>query len=266
MKLRFAALSLAVVTMSVTAHAAETNSFALLSSKGETVGKASYTLEKTKDGFRLKSQFQYEIAVSAMAMRMSGEDDTSGKGSRHMSVDGRNLVSSRYVADYKLDANGNFLAGGIQNQSAQSMLSFSPTKKRDALTVNTMQSSTMTTDLSIPVPKPDFLLAPNYDPGPIQVLILTAINHPHADSFYMLVLPAAPGHGDITEEVAIQPAPAVAASGTLDGKPVELKHFLMNYHSGHADLYTDADGKLMEADLGPLSARYVRTSFILTPQ
>jgi len=39
----------------------------------------------------------------------------------------------------------------------------------------------------------------------------------------------------------------------------------MNYHAGKADLYVDDAGNLMQADMGTLSASYIRTKFVLTP-
>ena len=53
------------------------------------------------------------------------------------------------------------------------------------------------------------------------------------------------------------------AAGTLEGKPLTLKHYRLNYQKAKAELYTDADGKLMEADMGTTSASYVRVKFAM---
>ena len=44
-------------------------------------------------------------------------------------------------------------------------------------------------------PSPIFLLAPDYDPSAMQVLLSGALAHPHADHLYLLVVPASGAMG-----------------------------------------------------------------------
>jgi hypothetical protein len=39
----------------------------------------------------------------------------------------------------------------------------------------------------------------------------------------------------------------------------------MKFHTGNANIYTDADGNLMEAQMAPIQAVYVRSKFALAP-
>jgi len=54
MTLRSFALSLAFASIATAAFAADANSFILVNSTGKTIGKASYSIDKTKDGFRVR--------------------------------------------------------------------------------------------------------------------------------------------------------------------------------------------------------------------
>jgi len=64
--------------------------------------------------------------------------------------------------------------------------------------------------------------------------------------------------------VTIQPVSGTA-NGTLDGKPVVLKRYLMNFHTAHALIFVNDAGTVMEVQMGPLSANYVRDKFVLNP-
>jgi hypothetical protein len=55
------------------------------------------------------------------------------------------------------------------------------------------------------------------------------------------------------------------AKGTLDGKPVDLKHYSVEFRAGKTDIYTDGSGTVMEVVMGALRATYVRSKFVLTP-
>ncbi len=64
--------------------------------------------------------------------------------------------------------------------------------------------------------------------------------------------------------VILQLAPDTPA-GTLDGKPVTLKHYLLGYHTGKpSDLYINDACELMQADITPLKISYIRAKFVLS--
>jgi hypothetical protein len=131
------------------------------------------------------------------------------------------------------------------------------------------------TSKSVEIPNParprrairNYIFVPNYDPPALEVLLRTAIANPHPDGTYALLVPGVYGPNQAANQalfIVLEPLPA--AAGTLDGKPLDLRHYLMNFHDGsHAELYTSQSGDLMQADMTPLHAKYVREHFSLTP-
>jgi hypothetical protein len=263
---RSAVLSLALASMAATAFASDSNSFILVNSTSDKpVGKASFSIDKTKDGFKGRTRFDYQIHSSQLPHAPS-----SGSAV----VNGKELTTSndafiqdgQFTGEYKISTQGNFISGFIQDAGTVTMTSFTPNKTRTSITVSPVQGGSIGATSEIALPKTDFLLAPDFDPSAIQVLITTALTNPHPDSTYLLVVPA----GVLTKSggepmyVTIQPVNDTK-TGTLDGKPINLKRFIMNFHVGHADIYTDDSGNLMQANIGPLSVNYVRAKFSLAP-
>jgi len=204
--------------------AAEKNNFILLNS-GRPIGKASYTIETNKEGFRVRSTF--------------------------------GIGDSQYTSDFKVDANGNFLSGYTQESQSLIMTSFQPDKSRSRLSVTKGGNDPQTT--MVPLTKPDFLIAPDFDPSSIQILLTTAITHPHIDSVYFLIVPSS---DKLNNSVSL--IPSSAAIGKRDGKSIELKHYHMTYLKGTAELYSDDEGTLMEADMDILHTTYARVGFNIT--
>lgn len=258
MILRRLALALALTSFATLAFAADNNTFIITTRAGKQVGKASYTIDKTKQGFRVKARYEYRL--SAPQPDMPSGDPNSG------APIGAMMTEAQYISEYNVDANGNYISGYTQNASTQIITSFQPDKARSLITIGTMQGGVSGGSNPVPVPSPDFLVAPDYDPSAIQVLLNGSLAHPHADNKYTLVVPAsgAPRQGSKVIYVALQPMPD--ATGTLDGKPVTLKHYQILFVKTNGNIYTDANGALMQADMGPLAASYVRAKFVLTPQ
>jgi hypothetical protein len=250
MTLRPAALALAALTLTTAAFAAETNTFTLV--KGtKAVGRASYTIDANKDSFHVKGRFEYRLVSTA-------QSDGTGGGL---------VTDAQFTTDYKVDLNGNYLSGYTQNGTNQTITSYQPDKGRTLVTIASTQGGISSGGKPLPVPGPHFLIAPDYDPSAIQVLLTTSMAHPHADSKYTFIVPGTgtgPRSSTTIVYIAINPAPE--ATGTLDGKPITLKHFSVVYAKGKADLYTDADGKLLQADMGTTGVSYVRNKFVLSPR
>ncbi len=252
MLLRVAAFFVALSCTTTAALAADNNSFTLLH-VGKPIGRASYTIDATKDGYRLRSHFEYRIPAPANTLN---SDHGGGMP-----------TEAQYSSEFKIDVDGNFLSGYTQNATTQMITAYQPSKLRDFITVNQTQGGISGGGHDLPMPSPDFLVAPDYDPGTLQILLTTSLAHPHKDSKYSLLVPGSgfgPKSANTLIYIAIHPAPD--ATGTLDGKPVTLKHYQVNYLKGAADLYTDDSGHLMEADMGPLGATYVRVKFALVIQ
>ena len=258
--LRQAVAAVALVSLPLSAFAAaDANSFALVNRAGRTIGKASYTITKAKDGYKITTHFQYRGGVSSDPSADSPDPARPGVGAV--------ITDYQYSGEYKVAEDGNFLSGFTQNSANQIISSFGPNKTRTLVTVGQIQGGVNLGSRDIAMPKPDFLLVPDYDPSAIQVLLTTSAAHPHSDSTYLFLVPASgagPKALNTPLFVTLQPLTDTPA-GTLDGKPVTLKHIQMNYHAGKADLYVDDAGNLMQADMGTLSASYIRTKFVLTP-
>jgi hypothetical protein len=112
------------------------------------------------------------------------------------------------------------------------------------------------------MPRPDFLIGLMEDSATWQMLMDAVIAHPHADNAYPLLIVGENNFTPDRVELGRLAAP-VAAKGTLDGKPIELRHFVLNLSKGAVDIYVDADGKLMQAEVGGYGYKHVRANFTL---
>jgi hypothetical protein len=255
MTLRSALVSLAAVSLTSAAFAAApANNFNIVTSAGKNVGNASFTITKDKNGYHLVGKFQYHLGSAVQT------DSNTG--------DARSGVlynEGQFSEDFKVTEDGNFLSGYTQNSSNQMMTSFQPNKPGTQVTVNQIQGGVGLGAHDVPLPKPGFLVVPDYDPGSLQLFLTTALAHPHEDKTYLFFVPAGanPRARETPLYVTLQLAPDTL-DGTLDGKPVKVMHYLMGYHTGKADLYTDDAGNLLQADMGPLNVSYVRAKFALT--
>jgi len=257
--LRF--LTLAAILASVPAFAADNNSFAILS-KGKQVGKASYTVDKVKEGWRVRSRFEVHLTAGDQngPSNDSALDESGGKRGGGSS----GMIEAQVTAEYKTTPEGDFLGGYLSDQT-QTITSFTPDKSRTTVAVNLTQAGASSLPTMLPVPKPDFLLAPTFDPAGLQVLLTTAAAHPHEDKTYLLIVPGASNRQPPTlQYVALDPSHSEPAQGTLDGKPLTLKHYTLRFRSGDADLYTDDAGTLMQAELAKPAVTFTRAKFVLT--
>jgi hypothetical protein len=250
-------VSLGLVALSAASFAAApANSFNLVSTAGKNIGNASYTISKDKNGYHIVGKFQYRLGSS-----MQAESNT---GDTHMSS-GVMFNEGQFTEDFKVSEDGNFISGYTQNSTNQIMTSFQPNKAGTELTVNQIQGGIGLGSHDLELPKPNFLVVPDFDPGSLQLFLTTALAHPHNDKTYLFVVPAGsnPRGRENALYITLQLAPDTL-EGTLDGKPVKVMHYLMGYHVGKADLYTDDAGTLMQADMGLLNTSYIRAKFALT--
>ena len=257
MSLRTVLVSLGLVSLAAASFAAApANSFNLVSAAGKSIGNASYTITKDKNGYHIVGKFQYRLGSSISA--------DSATGDTHM---GNSVTfnEGQFSEDFKVSEEGNFISGYTQNSTNQMMTSFQPNKTGTMVTVNQIQGGVGLGSHDLPLPKPNFLVVPDFDPGSLQLFLTTALAHPHDDKTYLFLVPAGsnPRGRESNLYVTLQLAPDIP-EGTLDGKPVKVMHYLMGYHTGKADLYTDDSGTLMQADMGPLSVSYVRAKFVLS--
>lgn len=255
MKLGFAVIALSFATLAATAGA-QTNSFQLIDKNGKTIGKTNFTIDKTKDGFRVKSKFEYHLVASGPSTNINTRTDAA------YDSPGSSVVDAQFSSDYKVDENGNYLSGFTQNSADQMITSFYPTKTRDAVVISQTQGGVGLGSKSLGMPKPDFIVAPDYDPSAIQMLLTTVLTHAHTDHLYLLAVPPSSPRA-ANNALYLTVADPTDATGTLDGKPIALKHYALGWNKAKGDLYADTNGTLMQADIGTINARYVRAKFVL---
>ncbi len=219
--------------------ASSANNFILVDSQsGKPVGKAAYTIRESSKGYKVGGFFQYK-----MPSNKQGQYDMS----------------------YRLDSTGNFLFGSMQDQAAQKTYNFQPNKQRTSIEVSTIQAGGLSNPTSAALPKPEFYFAAIGDPSAIQVLMTSALAHPHPDSIYLLLIPMG-AINPMNRYRLVSVQPDAARSGTLDGKSVALKSFTLRFHTGPAgEVYLDDSNNLMEADIPKLQLNYVRKNFTLSP-
>lgn len=249
--------SAAVLTFSAALAAtasAQANSFQLINRNGRAIGKASYTISKTKDGGQnVKARFEYRVGVADVATEST---DPNKPGN-----DGSNVTDNQMSAEYKVDPKGNYLSGFMQNSASQAITSFSPTKPRDGIDISTMQGGVNLGSRNLAMPKPDFLVAPDYDPSAMQVLLTVVLTHPHDDHLYLVAVPAV-GRGT-NQPMYIKVADPTDATGKLDGKDIKLKAYPIGWNKAKGFLYADEAGNLMQANIGTININYVRSKFVL---
>ena len=252
MKLRSAAIALSISAAAVAASA-QANSFRLVNKSGRTIGKASYSIDKTKDGYKVKARFEYRMGIAAD----TDTSDLSAAPSTSSSV-----TDNQFSSEYKVDANGDYLSGFTLNGSTQTLSYFTPSKTRDSIVIGQTQGGVGLGSKDLPMPLPSFLVAPDYDPSAMQVLLTGALAHPHSDHLYLLAVPSSGGRS-LNNALYVTIADPTDATGTLDGKPFTLKRYALGWNKAKGALYADADGTLMQADIGTINISYIRAKFKL---
>lgn len=229
---RTLALSLALVS-ALPVFAADNNTFDITNRKGVKTATATYSIDKPKDGIKARSTVTY-VADGPSATR-------------------------NY--EYRNNKDGAMTSASSQ-MIDRTFTAYTPSKTRDAININITKASTPAGSRTVSINKPNFMIAFADDTSIWQVLLDSAAGHP-ADQVYVLYVPAASAKTtDRLEQFRIgEPTPA---DGTLNGKPVTLKHYTIKFSAGSAQLYTDSDGKLMQAETGPLGNNtHTRTGFVL---
>lgn len=231
MHIRSIALSLALLSSTVLAIAAETHTFDLLT-RGKKTATVSYTLDNAKNGAKVRSSIDYTA----------------------------NTAPTR-VVEYKVTPEGLFNSGTITTAQTHTILFYTPNKTRDTLQMAMNVNSESKGITTVPIAKPDFLLAFPDDATVWQVLLDTHKAHPHADSIYTLLQLSNRDTSSRLQPLRLEtPTPS---TGTFDGKAIALQHYVVTFSSGKAHLYTTEDGKLMQADIPLFGVTHVRTSFAL---
>jgi hypothetical protein len=251
MVVRSLALCLALTTLPAVAQ----NNFTI-TVHGKPSGKASYTIDKTKDGFHVKSKVSYRLSAAATT---PDDPPASTKGRSANAAPGL-AGDFQFVEDYKLDTNSSYTGGFTMNMVSLLITSYTPSKSRDTLVIGQTQNGVpaLTTPIAI---KPDFVMLPDYDPSALQSLLLQTAAHPAPKDLYLAVIPGKRPDDDAAPALWLTDQPE--AHGTLDGKPITLRHFILRLYKSQFDLFADETNTLMLGTSTALSAIYTRDSFVL---
>ena len=220
---------------------------------GKPSGKASYTIDKTKDGYHVKSKVNYRIPTTT--------DDPPATRGRSGSAAPGVAKDFQFVEDYKLDANSSFAGGFANNMVTLVNTSYSLSKSRDKLFISQTQVGGAGLPTIVDL-KPDFIFLPDYDPSIFQSLLLQTAAHPAPKDLYFAVVPSNKPGEDAVPALWITDQPE--AHGTLDGKPITLHHFVLRLYKSEYDIFADDTNTLMLATSTALYAIYTRDGFVLT--
>jgi hypothetical protein len=253
-------MAISVVAAAMSAAAPKGNLFTVVNDKGHTIGKASYQIAPSKEGFKVTSSFDYHTTLSAEELQAAQASAGGGRRGGGSGA-GSSIVEGQYTAEYKYSADGNFLSGYTQDTGSQLLTSFQPSKKRDVLITSQTQGGSVGNASEIPLPRPDFILSPKFDPSAIQVLLTTGLAHPHADNTYLLMVPTP--RDVVPSYVILQPVPG-AIKATLNAQPIKVLRYLINFHSEHIEVYADEAGQLLQANVIALRVSYIRQGFTLS--
>jgi hypothetical protein len=247
----FLRITLLALSLAATASA-QTNTYDLQSG-GHSLGRASFTLARTKQGFKLSSHLSYHI----------------------------NGVESDISNEFKLSDAYAYLEGASSSISSQMHTSYVPNKTRTDLVIGMVQGGVQDSrHLAI---KPDLAIMPPFDPGAAQVMLLLATTHPTGKNLYNVVVPGSTGGGGRGESSpppdpsegggGHQPAGNNAfdalftkgpdGNGTLDGKPMAIHTYILTAGKNTWTFFADDQNNLMQLDNSMVRASYIRAKFKL---
>jgi hypothetical protein len=269
------------LTLAALSAVAQSNNFILLS-HGKPCGKASYSLEKTKNGYKIKSKVNYHLSHAAGTLDPDPTPDpvsptpqpasgaassgsyaaTPQHGPASPSLPASSIPGDRqFIQEYKLDAEGTYDGGFMMDMVTQLNTSYTPDKAREKLDIILNAEGHQQLEDPIPI-KPNYIFLPNYDPSAMQALLIRATAHPAEKDLYLVVVP---GYSKDKEPIpALWLTNQPDAHGTLDGKPVTLHHYVLRLYKSEYDLFADDTNTLMMGTSSTLSAIYNRENFVLT--
>jgi len=225
---------------------------------GKSIGKDTYTLAKSKTGYKLTSH--YAIATRGL---ISDIRDTFN-----------------FTDDYT------YIDGTEENQDSNKQLTWLPSKDHKDMNLNTLAQGATNSQVEplASAGELPFINIPGFDAGAIQAAVLFIAAHA-SDKGYTAWVPgyilsglgAREGvSGDDTMSIKqaealppnshsfnVQWVAGPAMTGTLNGQPVKLKSYQLGFDVHRWTIYTDESNTLMQVDVTALPASYVRAKFKL---
>jgi len=164
--------------------------------------------------------------------------------------------------EFRIGPDGLVLSGFVTRTNDQFTATYNPDKQHTKIDVLPSKKGEPQSAVVWNLPRPDLLIGLMEDSATWQLLMDTVAAHPHADNVYPILNV---GENNFTPDSVVvghlsAPQPA---KGTLDGKPLDLRHYVLTLPKGPVDIYVDADGKLMQAEVGGYGYKHVRTNFTL---
>jgi hypothetical protein len=234
MKLATVALTSILLSASGAASAADKNdknSFDFFV-WGKNVGTTTYTLDRSKGATKVSSH-----------------------------VD-RHDYPVPMTEEFRIGSDGLVTSGFVTRTNDQFTAIYNPDKQHTKIDVLPSKKGEPQPAVVWNLPRPDLLIGLMEDSATWQILMDTVTAHPHADNAYPLLIVGENNFTPDRIEVGRLAAPT-DGKGTLDGKPVALHHYVLTLSKGPVDIYVDADGKLMQAEVGGYGYKHVRTNFTL---
>jgi len=106
---------------------------------------------------------------------------------------------------------------------------------------------------------PHTVVLPNFDPAGLQILLNMQAANPAPDGSYTCFIPS--GQGTLLPCTFNNSS---KGTGTLDGKPIELAHWVLKLGPVAMDVWTSPAGALLEADVTAQGVAYIRAGFSLS--
>jgi hypothetical protein len=199
---------------------------------GKNVGTTSYTLDRSK-----------------------GTTKVSSRVDRHD-------YPVPMTEEFRIGPDGLVTSGLVTRPNDQFIAVYNPDKQHTKIDVLPTRKGEPQPAVQWNLPRPDLLIGLMEDSATWQILMDTVTAHPHADNVYPLLI-VGENNADRDRLEPGRLAAPTDAKGTLDGKPVALRHYIYTLSKGPVDIYVDADGKLMQAEVGGYGYKHVRTGFTL---
>jgi hypothetical protein len=269
-----------LLSTTIALHAQKTTTDFNLYLQSKPVGRAKVTLQQSAKGVKLNTRFTYKYLGPAVQEGM------------------KPAVYSKDIADeFLYSPTFVYLDGTSENMETHFRNSFVPSKKRDEIVIqdNTGQSNAGSTFSEAFNIGENLLTLINFDPGAAQCALRAILANPAPDHLYSVFLGSkpnggggrspeggggggrrgggspgrpSPSHDDddakITLDAKFSPLPDT--TGTLDGKSITVKAYQLVSARLTWFFFADVDGNLLETDVLPSHADYIRAGFQRTAQ